>query len=871
MNDHKKRLVIIDGKSVFYRGYYAMPNLSTKEGVPTGGVYGFAVLSLEVIKRLKPDYVCVAWDKPKTNIRKRLEMYPQYKAGRKPAPPDFYTQIPLLHEYLEACNWPLYELDDYEADDIMCSLAHKAEKKNIETIFITSDMDVLQCISPLVHVYLLKKGLSNIEELNPKTFDEKYGIDVHQFIDLKALKGDSSDNIPGVAGIGEKTAIDLLKRFKTLDGVYENLEDLKPVLKAKLETGEASARLSKKLVTLMSDAPIDLDLNTMDITKLDALKLQDILRKLEFRSLINQLPEDMKVKTVESNSLFDDKAFEPVADKVLEWSGQSINGKVIVYARYSDNLSKKPEFILISPNNGQTYFIDLKNDIKAILKSLESIELVGYDLKNLLKLFLSQGLKPPKVSHDIQVGSFLINPLTRDITLTGLAINVLGYTGANIEDMTPESIKTNAGNITSIIRSIYEKQEESLTELPKLHDLSKNIEWPTITVLAGMEEVGIKLDTEYLMDMSKMLSEKISSMTEDIFNLSGRQFNISSPQQLAQVLFEDLKLPTQGIKKTKSGFSTAIDTLDKLKDMHPIISLIVNYRELTKLKSTYVDTLPALVDEHSRIHTTFNLTVTATGRLSSNEPNLQNIPVRTEVGKAIRKAFVSEPGHQLVSADYSQFELRLAAILSEDYDLVEAFNSGIDVHTLTASQVFGVPLEDVTKDMRYKAKAVNFGILYGQTPHGLAAGTGMSFIQARDFIDKYFDRRTALMKYISALKEQAVSKGYVETLFGRRRPTPDVKSSNFIVREAALRQAVNMPIQGTEADLMKMAMIEVDKKLPKGAKQLLQIHDSILVECLDSQVEEVKEILKSVMENIYPELGIKLEVDVTSGKNWGEL
>lgn len=870
MVEHKKRLVIIDGKSVFYRGYYAMPNLSTKEGIPTGGVYGFAMLSLEIIKKLKPDYVCVAWDKPKTNIRKRLELYPEYKAGRKPAPPDFYVQIPLLHEYLKACNWPLYELDDYEADDIMCSLAKKAETKGIETIFITSDLDVLQCVSPLTHVYLLKKGLSNIEALDVKAFESKYGIAVDQFIDLKALKGDSSDNIPGVPGIGEKTAIELLKAYENLDGIYNNLDKLKPALSQKLESGRDMAVLSKQLVTLYDHAPIDLDLKEMDISKLDAHKLQELLRKFEFRSLLNQLPEVMKVDAEQTIDIFSDKKSHISIDKLVPFDEKPLDGEVVIYSRSKKAIGLEPELLFVSSRAGEVSMVDLSHNIRDKLKLFSKAKLVGHDLKKTLHIFLQNNLPMPEIVHDIQVGAFLINPLVRETGLTDLAVNELGYEGSAYEGDKDEII-SRIGEITAVIRQIKSNQDQALKKLPKVKQLAEKIEFPVIPILAKMEVIGVGLDSKYLEEMSVDFDKKVKQVESKIYSYSNNEFNISSPQQLAHVLFEVLKLPTDGVKKGKTGYSTAVDVLDKLRDAHPIIDCITEYRELTKLKNTYIDTLPTMVDDISRIHTSFNLTVAATGRLSSNEPNLQNIPVRTELGKSIRRAFVASKDKVLVGADYSQFELRLAAVMSGDSEMIEAFNSGQDIHVLTASQVFGVALEDVTKEMRYQAKAVNFGILYGQTPHGLAAGTGMSFADAKEFIDRYFAKRTALLDYIKSLRKMAYEEGYVETLFGRRRPSPDVRSSNFIVREAAYRQAVNMPIQGTEADLMKMAMIKLEKRLPKGANQILQVHDSILIECEKSQAEEVAKILKDVMENIYPELGIRLVVDIASGNNWSDL
>jgi DNA polymerase-1 len=718
---------------------------------------------------------------------------------------------------------------------------------------------------------LLKKGLSNIEELTPKSFEEKYGIGPEQFVDLKALKGDSSDNIPGVTGIGEKTALELLKQYKTLDNVYENIDNIKETIAKKLVAGRDIAVLSKQLVTLFDHAPIDLDLAEMDIKKLDAHKLRDLMRKFEFRSLLNQLPDSMKVDDNETRSLFESSHDHISADKIVDFDGKPVSGEVIIHSRVAGAHGQNPELLIISTKPGEASVIDLKKDVTEILNLFKDAKLVGYDLKRTLKIFVQVGAQLPEVGHDVQMGAFLINSLRRDGSLTELAANDIGYEGADIDAVDSEELTMRAGEVTAIVRALHEQQTVSFKEAPRLHKLAKEIEWPVIPVIARMEVLGIELDGEYLKKMSGELENKISDIEQTIFGHAGQEFNISSPQQLGKVLFEDLELPTMGVKKGKTGYSTAANILEKLREFHPIIDCISQYREYTKLKSTYVDTLPNMVDANNRLHTTFNMNVAATGRLSSNEPNLQNIPVRTELGKTIRKAFVAGKGKVLVSADYSQFELRLAAVMAGDADMVEAFNSGIDIHTLTASQVFGVALEDVTKDMRYQAKAVNFGILYGQTPHGLAAGTGMTFVEAKNFIDKYFEKREPLREYIKKLREQAYEQGYVETLFGRRRPTPDVRSSNYMVREGAYRQAVNMPIQGTEADLMKMAMIEVDKKLTNGCNQLLQIHDSILVECDDFKADEVSRILKDTMENIYPTLGIKLKVDVSKGHDWGDL
>ena len=837
-----KRLAIIDGKSVFYRGYYAMPNLSMGDGTPTGGVYGFTALALELIKKLKPDYVCVAWDKPKTNIRKRKELYAEYKAGRKPAPPDFYAQIPMLHELLEAFSWPLYELDDYEADDIMGTLAKQAAEQGIETCLITSDLDLLQVTGPLTHIYALKKGFSNIEMFNPESFEAKYGIRVDQFLDLKALKGDSSDNIPGVPGIGEKTGVQLLQQYETLDGVYENLWEIKDSVRRKLETGKESAYLSKKIAEIWCDAPLSLDLKAMDVHDLDKLRLKTLLTKLEFRSLLRNLPEGMRTSEVVAS---DDPALTEIAPV------ERIQFKIL-----PDNADK----VVVWQAEGKTYLSwDRKTaaevDMETLMAVLSGTSLVAHGAKQVLKNVLrSGGTQLPKVLHDTEHAAFLLDPLRKSRAVGDLA---------GIDENDPLLV-------VAALWQLYDEQSTKLDDLPKLASIARDVDFALMNVLAHMEVRGIILDTDFLAKMNKDLVRDIEAIKTEMFELVGHEFNIGSPAQLADVLFGKLQLPTIGIKKGKTGYSTGQKELDKLRGQHPIIELIEKYRELTKLQNTYVEALPKLVDGQSRLHTDFRQDVAATGRLSSADPNLQNIPVRTELGRKIREAFVPAPGNVFVSADYSQFELRLAAVLAGDQAMIEDFNSDIDIHAKTASDVYKIPLEEVTKNQRRDAKVINFGVLYGMGPHALAQNTGMSFADAKAFIDEYFRLRAPIRKYIDETIAHAKREGYVETYFGRRRPTPDVQSSNFVVRQAGERAAANMPIQGTEADLMKMAMLDVEKKLDGLGEQVLQIHDSILVECPEKNAEAVGALLKETMENIYPELGIKLKVDVSSGKNWGE-
>lgn len=878
----KRKLVVIDGKSVFYRGYYAMPGLSTKDGTPTGGVFGFATMALEVIKRLRPDYVAVAWDKPKTNIRSRLAIYPEYKAGRKPAPPDFYEQIPVLHELLDAFGWPLYEMDDYEADDLMGTLAKQASEQGIETLLVTSDLDALQVVGPLTKVYALKKGLSNIELYSPESFTAKYGLAVDQFLDLKSLKGDSSDNIPGVPGIGEKTAIQLLQEYKTLDGIYDNLVLLKESVRKKLEAGKESAYMSKKLGAIWCDAPLPLDLPRMDGHHADAARIAALLEKLEFRSLARQVPDVLKVDLQQHNPQMRNHGLLAPTNTLIDSEDSLANvtlepaTHVVVHSRAAGVAGRDPKVLIVSADPRTVYTFDLtKIHPERVISLFNQQTLIGYDVKSTLKTLLGMGMLPdtlPLVEHDVLVGAFIVNALRREQSLTELAGDI-GYDGSSFEDLSDDDLVARAPEIVAVVRALAEQQQDELDQIPALREVATTIDFPVIPVLARMEFAGIQLDTAYLQSYADEITDTISDLEQEIYGYADTEFNIASPAQLAEVLFEKLDLPKQGIKRGKTGYSTAASELNKLRQLHPIIELISQYREVTKLKNTYVDTLPRQIDGHSRIHTTFNLTIAQTGRLSSTEPNLQNIPVRTELGKRIRTAFVAGKGKQLVSADYSQFELRLAAAMSDDREMITAFNRGADIHTLTAAEVYGRAPEDVTKQMRSAAKTINFGVLYGMSAHGLVAATGMSYEQAQKFIEEYFKHRAPLLDYLNTLKEKAKAEGYVETLFGRRRPMPDIRSSNFIVRSAAERAAMNMPIQGTEADLMKLAMLAVDKKLAaiSGAEQLLQIHDSILVECDENDVPRVAELLKTTMEAIYPKLPVKLDVDTSSGSNWGEL
>ena len=844
-----KRLVIIDGKSVFYRGYYAMPNLSTADGTPTGGVYGFAALSLELIRQIQPDYVCVAWDKPKTNIRKRLEIYPEYKAGRKPAPPDFYAQIPILHELLDAFGWPLYEFDDYEADDIMATLDRQAEARgNIETYLITSDLDALQILDSNTFLYALKKGVSNIDKFDVAEFEARYSIRIDQFLDLKSLKGDASDNIPGVAGVGEKTATQLLQQFDTLDGIYEHLDDVKESVRKKLIAGKDSAYMSKRLAALMFDAPVALDLPAMDIARLDTAKLKAMLVKLEFRSLLRKLPDAMKDKdnapTIPALDTNDIEEIEPGTAQAV--------------------LIMAPELVVWA--DGDNVWLSHERTKAACLtrvdaaKILVHVPMIGHDVKMFLKQLLADGITTlPKVQHDTAQGSFLLNPLRKSRRLEDLV-------GLESIDSPQSAVRA--------IWALYDEQRQAFEALPDLSRVAHEMDFPLIAILARMEHQGIRLDAGVLDAMNTKLTREIADIQAQVHDMVGYEFNVSSPMQLSEALFTKLQLPTVGIKKGRTGYSTGQKELDKLRGQHPIVELVERYRELAKLQNTYVTTLPQQADERGYVHTTFNQDVVATGRLSSTDPNLQNIPIRTALGRHIRDAFVPADGNMFVNADYSQFELRLAAVMAGEQSMIDDFNSDTDIHAKTAAEVYGVPLDDVTPAQRRRAKVVNFGVLYGMGQHGLAAAAHMSYAEAQHFIDEYYRMHPNLKAYMENTIQKAHDDGFVETLFGRRRWTPDVKSSNFAVRNAAERAAANMPIQGTEADLMKLAMIKVqqllDRDYPK-ARQILQIHDSILVECPRTETKAIAALLVDAMEQVYPKLGVRLRVDVKIGAHWGDV
>ena len=787
-----KKLVIIDGKSVFYRGYFAMSALSKKDGTPTSGVYGFAVIAMEIVKRLQPDKVVVAWDKAHTSTRKRLVIYPEYKAGRVKPPQDFYDQIPLLIDLIKALGWGFLECDDYEADDIIGTLSRQADEEgNWETIIVSSDLDMLQIVDENTR---LLRGFSKLEELDVPAIEKKYGILKNQFLDLKALKGDASDNIPGVPGVGEKTAAALLNQYGSLDGIYEHIDEITGAVHDKLVAGKDSAYMSYKLAKIDFSAPVSLS-DVPDFV-VDGPRILKALNFLEFYSLVRKFEIDLDAKS---------RREEPD----LELPEKDIPDGLIV----SFDIKK------------------LMHQDKEVAKKI----LAGAEF------------------YDLGQGRFLLDPLTR------------------VAEDEKQGMFDFQALDKDLMRREFWRQQREFEKLPELHEILLDYDFPLIPILYKMEEKGVLIDKEYFAKLRTEFEGQVREIEQKIYDYAGTEFNLNSPVQLADVLYVKLALPTKGIKKTARGYSTGAKELSKLAKYSPVVPLIMEYREASKLLSTYILPLPDLADANSRVHTTFTQNVTATGRLSSVNPNLQNIPVRTEEGKRIRTGFVAGPGRCFVSADYSQFELRLAAALAGDEALIADFNSGIDIHTKTAADVFHVPMDQVTKAQRRAAKTINFGVLYGMSAKGLADAAKMDFMEAKKFIEDYFEVRKPIREYLDKVLQQARGEGYVATYYGRRRPTPDVKSSNFMIRMGAERAAQNMPIQGTEADLMKRAMVRVDALLPTGAELVLQIHDSLIIECPCEIADEVSGILVRTMEGIAPELPIKLAVEVTKGENWGEL
>lgn len=918
----RSRVAIFDGHALLHRGFHAIPFLSTKDGVPTNGVYGFTMMLLNAIRELQPEYVVVAWDMPGKTFRHDLDE--RYKATRKETDPNLVPQFEVTLDLLKAFEIPVVGKPGYEADDVIGTLAARLKKQH-EVVIVTGDMDELQLVDEHVSVYTLKRGFSDTILYDPAAVEARYGVNPQQFLVTKALKGDSSDNIPGVSGIGEKTAAELVLQYQTLDGIYAHLDELKPALQAKLEAGREDAYLSLTLSTIVCDVECDFELEGARLHHYDRDKVVQLLQKLEFRSLIAKLPQG-PTATPEGGqkNLFDEiYGVDPEAAKkrhahlkTAKYHGVTTDQELKLLSTQLTRIKElsvdtettsvdavRAELVGISLSwkAGEAYYIPVGHDegdqldkavvLEALRPVLENPKVgkVGHNIKYDYQIFKQAGVEVKGIVFDTMVAAFLLNPMGRSQSLTTLALTELGLEMVEIAELLgpkgknqktfnqtpiPEAI-TYAAEDADMAWRLYQLLAKELAKVGELKKVGAELEWPLIAVLGDIELTGVLLDVDFFAEFSKSLGKRQDKTITEIYKLAGQEFNINSTGQLKEILFDKLQIESKDLKKVKSGgASTAASELEKLRGVHPIIDLLFDYREAAKLKSTYIDTLPLQVNpDTKRVHTSYSQTIAQTGRLSSNNPNLQNIPVRTPLGREIRKGFIAAPGKVFVSADYSQIELRLAAAMANDKQMIADFKSGIDIHTLTAAQMNGVKPEEVTKDQRYGAKTINFGVLYGMNTHGLSVATGMTYEDSKDFIDKYFALRKGVADYIVKLKKQAHEEGYTETLYGRRRPCPDVKSSNFIIRSAAERQAVNMPLQGTAADMMKLAMIQLAPKLaklPGEAHMILQIHDELIVECDTALTADVQKTLKETMEGVI-KLAVPIEVGLATGVNWGEL
>jgi DNA polymerase-1 len=914
MSKLKPKLIIIDGNAIIHRSFHALPpTLRTKDGVLVNAVYGFTSFLLKALNEFHPEYVILTLDKAGKTFRH--ETYAEYKATRTKAPDELYEQIPLVKKVAEAFDIPIFELSGFEADDLIGTLSRQAEdEKNLETIIMTGDMDTLQLIDDKTKVYTMSRGLSDSVLYDTQKVNERYGLKPTQIIDYKALRGDPSDNIPGVKGIGEKTAVELLQNFNDLEGVYKAAEKNDKKIKARtlelLAASRDNAFLSQELATIDCEAPIKLLLDKARFANFNLEKVLSLFSEFEFRSLLGRVKEvrDRLEKAHQGK----ESGIQVVEDKIekrRQEASYSFLKTAADFEKFLNKIKKVKEFAFQIETNdsnpltadvsgvsfcfkeGEAYFIiPEKNhwtDLKPILEN-ENLKKIGHNLKFAWRILDKLDIKLKGISFDVMIASYLLNPGERRHDLDALAFSELGIekiTAKNIQADEPKQLSFDLSGPDPEKLSLFACENVDLilklkkilaAKLKKeeLEDVFNKIEMPLTVVLGEMENTGIKIATKPLAKLSQDVIAKLKKLETEIHKLAGMDFNINSTKQLKEVLFEKLEIPTDGLKKTKTGFSTAEEELSKLKDLHPIIPLLQEYRELNKLETTYLNALPKMINPQTgKIHTNFNQTVAATGRLSSNDPNLQNIPTRTEEGRKIREAFVAEDGYKLISFDYSQIELRLAAHMSKDAKMIAAFKSSADIHTATAAGINGVKVEEVTKKMRQEAKAVNFGILYGQGPHGLSQGAGIPYYEASQFIKKYFETYPNIKKMIDGFIKQARKEGYAITMFGRKRPLPDMESSIPMVRKSAERMAINTPVQGSAADLIKMAMIKIVEMIgekTEDIKMLLQVHDELIFEIKEDKIKYYSPKIKEIMEGAM-KLNVPILVDENIGDNWGEL
>ena len=847
------KLMIIDGNSIVNRAFYGVRALNAPDGTPTNAVFGFLTIFQRIYDEQKPDAVCVSFDLKAPTFRHKK--YDGYKAQRKPMPEELAVQMPLLKEVLDDMGIRRYELEGYEADDILGTAAAICEKDGWNCVIVTGDKDSLQLISDTSSVCNVKTRMGQTETIvyDPARFREEYGFEPERMVDLKSLMGDASDNIPGVPGVGEKTALELIRRFDTLDAIYSQLDtiDIKDGVRKKLAAGEDSARLSYWLAKIDRHIPLEFRPEDNLWNKNYRPELYALFKRLGFNKFIErwQLTESdapaaenesyaalPRIEGADAEAL---SAAIQAAEKIAVWTDGSLDsleicdGKAVYTVSWNDF--------------GDEYAPLLRLIFSDIVKK------IGHGVKNLMELLLKDGLPLDGFVFDTELAAYLLDATESTYGLERISIRYLGHESAGAE----------------AVYLLYPALEAKLAELG-MTELYNNAELPLCAVLARMEQAGFLVDRRALYNFGESLNSGIAAYQNKIWEMAGHEFNINSPKQLGEVLFEELMLPSG--KKTKTGWSTNADILEKLRGKHPIIDAVLEYRMLTKLKSTYADGLLKVISPDGRIHTSFQMTVTATGRLSSTEPNLQNIPVRRKLGAEIRRMFVASPGKTLVDADYSQIELRLLAHISGDKAMQDAFRSGEDFHTVTASRVFNVPIDEVTPTLRSRAKAVNFGIVYGISAFSLAQDIGVYTNEAKAYMDAYMEKYSGVHEYMESIVKKAKEDGYVATLYGRRRNLPELKSSNFNMRSFGERVALNMPIQGTAADIIKLAMVNVDRRLRSEgleARLILQVHDELIVECPENEAERVSELLKYEMEHA-AELAVPLTVDVRTGHSWAE-
>ena len=851
------KFLIIDGSSLVHRAFYALPVLTNREGVFTNAVYGFTNMLLKIIQQEQPKYLAVAFDKGRVTFRN--EAFKEYKGHRKATPPELKPQFPLVQKILEALNISYFELENFEADDIIGTFVRLGEKDELTNVLITGDKDLLQLITENTRVLLTKKGISQTEYIDLSRFKEIYEIEPKQMIDLKGLMGDQSDNIPGVPSVGEKTALKLLKQFGSIEGIYENIHQVSgEKLRANLQENMDKALLSKELATIECCVPMELDINNCIYEKPNYKLLLTLFKDLEFNSLVKKILDEMEP--------------DPNADSTERLLPEKFFGgynksKPVALSMELQGSRNTPQFIsavMVQAGLASSFEASQEEVFIDFFRNNPQISIIVHDFKEIYKYFKHHGLTMKNI-HDSQIGAYLLNPARSNYGMEELALEYLNKALAEGSDKVVNSIER-----TAILEELFVNMEEQLRD-SNLYELYMNIEIPLISILAEMELTGIKVEKDVLEKMGEILENKLNILTKDIYELAGGEFNINSPKQLGFILFEKMDLP--GGKKTKTGYTTNAEVLEYIT--HPIGEKLVEYRQLTKLKGTYIDGLKVIInDETGKIHTTFKQTITATGRLSSVEPNLQNIPIRLEEGRVLRKAFVpSTKDNVLIAADYSQIELRILAHLSEDENLMDAFEKGHDIHTRTASEVFGVSMETVTSQMRRNAKAVNFGIVYGISDFGLSRDLGISRREAKIYIEQYFKRYQGVNTYINDIIAKARENGYVTTLLNRRRYLPDLFSPNKMVRSFGERTAMNTPIQGSAADIIKIAMIKCQEFLEKEklpVKMLLQVHDELIFECPEKLYKEVASSLVSCMENAFL-LKVPLIVDAKYGFNWYDL